>query len=177
MPIESLVFIDETGCNLSMSRTYGRSPQGERAIGDRPAGHRTHISTIGAMSVNGIEAFRTVEGSVNGKVFLDFVRETLVPHLLKGDIVVMDNLRVHHMKPVREAIEAAGAEVRFLPPYSCDLNPIEECWSKVKNLLKTCAARTKKSLLDALDLAIKAVTENDAWGWFCHGGYGIAQVK
>ena len=125
-----------------------------------------------AIRLEGVSAAMVTEGAMNSLLFQGFVEEFLVPTLRPGDIVVMDNLSSHKTNSVAEAIEAVGAVAWYLPPYSPDLNPIELMWSKVKSLLRSFAARTKKTLLTAIGKALNAVTPKDAQGWFAHDGYG-----
>jgi transposase len=173
LPVEKLVFIDESGCNIAMAREYARSPIGERAQDDQPARWGDNVSLVGAIGVCGLRTLMTLNGAVDGEAFLAFVEHFLVPCLKPGDIVVMDNLSVHKTTGVREAIESAGAELRYLPPYSPDFNPIEECWSKLKSILRTLAARTRDALDAAIATAMSAVTSQDAVGWFEHSGYRL----
>ena len=171
----NLVFIDETGIHLGVTRLYGRAPKGERLYDTESPGNRgQNISLIGGMSIDGLIATLSVVGSVNTSVFLFYVQEILIPQLWVGAIVVMDNLPVHHAHIVREAIEEKGAKLVFLPPYSPDLSPIELCWSKLKQLLRSAKARTR----DALDQALTEIINNwlssdDALGWFAHCGLFI----
>jgi len=127
---------------------------------------------ISAIRLEGVATAMVTEGATNTLVFTGFIESFLVPILRPGDIVVMDNLSSHKAICVAEAIEAVGAEVWYLPPYSPDLNPIELMWSKVKNLLRGMAARTKRTLITAIGKALNAVTPEDAAGWFAHDGYG-----
>ena len=166
-------FIDETGVNLAMTRLYGRAPRGERAVGSVPFNHGQNVSIIGAMGTSGLEAVMTIEGAVNGEVFRVYVEKVLIPTLRRGDIVVMDNLKAHKVSGIREAIEAVGAKLIYLPPYSSDLNPIEKCWSKIKAALRAKGARTKKALERAIKEAMLTVTESDALAWFANCGYGV----
>lgn len=115
----------------------------------------------------------TISGAVDGLVFLSYVKQVLVPTLIKGDIVVMDNLSAHQSKAVREAIEACGARLVFLPPYSPDLNPIEKCWSKIKTALRAGKARTREALEAALKAALLTIMAEDAAGWFESCGYPV----
>ena len=171
----NLVFIDETGIHLGRTRTYGRAPIGERLYDSEVPGDRgKNISLIGGMSIDGLIATMSVVGSVNTHVFLFYVKEILIPQLWAGAIVVMDNLPVHHALVVREAIEAVGAKVVFLPPYSPDLSPIELCWSKLKQLLRSAKARTRETLDLALTRIInECISADDAFGWFAHCGLFI----
>lgn len=153
-----------------MSRLFARAVNGERAVGSIPGSKGGNVSLIGALNLDGLLAAMTVPGSTNTDVFLTYLTEILIPQLWKGAIVVMDNLRVHHAERVRVAIESVGAKIKFLPPYSPDLSPIELCWSKLKQFLRSCEARTLESLDQAMALAVNYITEDDALGWFNHCG-------
>jgi len=166
-----LVFIDESGSHISMTRAYARAPVGIRAVGRTPRNRGRVLTMIGALARKGFRALMTIEGGTTGAVFLVFVNEHLVPSLKKGDVVVLDNLAAHHATGVREAIEAAGARVIYLPPYSPDLNPIEMGWSKVKSVLNRIGARTVLRLNRAVHTAVASVTPSDGAGWFAHAGY------
>ena len=128
---------------------------------------------LAAIGVDGLQAPMTVNGAVDGAVFLAYVRYVLSPTLSEGDIVVMDNLKAHKVAGVREAIEARGARLEYLPPYSPDMNPIEKCWSKVKTFLRKAKARTREALEAALREALLQVTASDARAWFAHCGYPV----
>lgn len=166
-----LVFVDEAGVHVAMARLYGRAAPGQRAIGAVPQNWGDNVSIISAMGQAGLRATMTIAGAVDGDVFLTYVREVLCQALRKGDVVVMDNLGAHKVEGVREAIEAAGASLFYLPPYSPDLNPIEKCWSKMKTALRAAAARTREALDEAISDAIRAVSAQDAQGWFRSCGY------
>ena len=171
----NLVFIDETGIHLGMTRLYGRAPIGQRLYdSEAPGDGGKNISLIGAMSIDGLIATFSIVGSVNTDVFLFYIQTILIPQLWVGAIVVMDNLPVHHAWVVREAIQAVGAKVVFLPPYSPDLSPIELCWSKLKRLLRSAKARTSEALDQALTKIInECISCDDALGWFAHCGLFI----
>jgi transposase len=179
----NLVFIDETGIHLGMTRLYGRAPIGERLYdSEPPANGGKNISLYafggaklyGGMSIEGLIATLSISGSVNTDVFLFYIQEILIPQLWVGAIIVMDNLSVHHASVVQEAIEAVGAKVVFLPPYSPDLSPIELCWSKLKQLLRSAKARTGEALDQALTKIInECISADDALGWFAHCGLFI----
>jgi transposase len=154
-----------------MTRLYGRAPKGERVTGSAPQNYGSNITMLGTLSVTGLSALMTVDGATDGEVFLAFVREVLTPTLRPGDIVVLDNLGAHRSAAARKAIEARGAQLVFLPPYSPDLNPIERCWSKIKTALRAAKARTREALEAAIKQAITTVTESDARAWFKHCGY------
>jgi transposase len=156
-----------------MTRERARAPAGMRVV-DKVTRNRGTVTTmIGALTVNGLGALMTVEGSTTGNVFIAFVQACLVPTLKKNDVVVMDNLAAHKVKKVRGLIEAAGARVLFIPPYSPDLNPIEECWSKVKANLRRIEARNIVDLRKAIATSADLVTAQDAAGWISHAGYQL----
>lgn len=154
-----------------MTREYARAACGERAPGRRPFGWGDNITLIGALTVAGLRTMMTVNGGTTGDVFLVFVRQLLVPALRPGDIVVMDNLSAHKVAGVREAIEAVGAFVLYLPPYSFDFNPIELAWSKVKAFLRSAEARSREALERAVAAAMNLITRDEAVAWFRHCGY------
>ncbi len=151
-----------------MTPLYGRAPRGQRVYDRRPVNRGRNQTVVGALTLDGVETSLTVKGWVNGVVFEAFVVQCLVPVLIPGDVVVMDNLAAHKTIGVREAIEGAGAELLFQPAYSPDFNPIEECWSKVKALLRRAKARTREALIEAIGDALNAVTPEDTRGWFIH---------
>jgi transposase len=170
------IFLDEMGSNLSLTRRYGRAAPGERVRDQVPGDRGGNISTIGAIGVDGIRTGLSVPGAIDGETMLFFVEELLVPTLTRGDIVLMDNASIHKLDDIEDAIEAAGAGLLFLPPYSPDLNPIEHAWSKVKARLRALKPRTPPALLDALVTAFAAITPQDLQGWFRHCGYQIAST-
>lgn len=167
------MFIDETGTALNMILPYGRALKGERAVGTRPVSKGQRISVIGAMSSKGLEACMTFEGTLNGEVFLSYLRDVLCPVLRKGHIVITDNAKAHKVAGVKEIIEGRGAELIYLPPYSPDLSPIELCWGKIKHFLKKAQSRTKEALNEAISEALNRITRNDSEGWFGHCGYVV----
>ena len=170
---ECLKFIDESGSNIAMTRLYGRAPRGQRVVGSTPQNYGQNITMLASLSATGVEAVMTVEGATDGDVFRSYVGKVLAPTLSKGDIVVLDNLGAHKVAGVREAIEARGATLIYLPPYSPDLNPIEQCWSKIKTALRAAKARTREALEAAIKQALATVTQSDARAWFKHCGYAL----
>lgn len=166
-----LVFIDEAGARTDMTRLYGRAPRGQRVIEHTPAGHWGTTTMLGALRWDRCEAPLVIEGAMDSVVFRGYVEQMLVPTLRLGEVVVMDNLSPHKTRGVQEAIEAVGATVRYLPPYSPDFNPIESMWSKVKQHLRTAAARTEGQLVKAVGDALHAVTPHDCRGFFAGCGY------
>ena len=154
-----------------MTRDYARAPRGQR-IGDHVPRNRGTVTTmLAAIALDGWRGMMTVEGGTSGAVFEAFVAHVLVPRLNPGDVVVWDNLGAHKTARARQLVEAAGASVVFLPPYSPDLNPIELCWSKLKNELKRLGARTREALDNAIATAMDAITTSDTAGWIRHCGY------
>jgi transposase len=166
-------FVDESGVNLALTRLFGRAPRGERVVDAVPKNYGENLTMLGALSASGVEALMTVNGATDGEVFLAFVREVLAPTLEPGDVVVWDNLGAHRSAAVRAVVEARGARLLFLPPYSPDMNPIERCWSKMKTFLRAAKARTREALETAIKQALATVTESDARAWFAHCGYEL----
>src|SRR5512133_1721299 len=166
-----LVFIDEAGSNVAMTREYARAPRGERAHGSVPRNRGEVTTMLGALDIRGVRAMMTVEGATDGEVFETFLERVLLRKLKPGDIVVLDNVGAHRTADVRRLIEAAGARVLYLPPYSPDLNPIELCWAKLKGILKEFGARTRDALDDAIRRAMDLINGADAAAWFAHCGY------
>ena len=165
------MFLDESGAQTSMTRPRGRAPKGQRVVAKVPGGHWKVVTVIGAVRTSGPFAAATLVGATDSDVFRTYVREVLAPQLRGGDVVVMDNLSPHKAPGVREAIEAAGATLRYLPPYSPDFNPIEPMWSKVKGVLRSLAARSVETLHEAVGTALATVTPADCVGFFRHCGY------
>jgi transposase len=171
MDASDCVFLDETGINIAMARHDARSPQGARVHTSKPVNNGKNITVLGALSLDGIIASMTVDGSTDEQVFLTYVQTILVPTWHAGQVVFMDNLSSHQVYGVKEAIESVGARLEYLPPYSPDLSPIEKCWSKFKATLRAKAARTRDVLDQAMTEALAMITPQDARGWFAHCGY------
>ena len=165
------VFVDEFGATTQMARAYGRAPRGERVGAQVPHGHWKVVSTVAAMTAEGMVAAASFDGATDTDLFVAFVRDELVPALRPGRVVVMDNLNPHKAPAVRRLVEAAGARVMLLPPYSPDLNPIENAFAKAKAILRSLARRTVPALYDAIGDALRAITPADAAGFFRHCGY------
>ena len=168
-----LVFIDETWAKTNMIRLRGRAPRGQRLIDKTPHGHWQTTTLIAALGIEGMQCSTVVDGAVNGDVFEAFVEQVLVPQLKPGDIVVMDNLSSHKRARIRELIEEQQAELRYLPPYSPDLNPIEMVFSKIKQLLRTLGARTRDVLWSSMQTVLEEVTTSDAVNCFRNAGYTL----
>jgi transposase len=171
VPAARLVFVDESGATTQMTRRCGRSPVGERLVWRVPQGHYRTTTMIAAVRLRGPQAPWLFDGPMNGELFLAWVKQGLVPGLQRDDMVILDNLATHQVAGVREAIEAAGARLEYLPPYSPDFNPIENMWSKVKAGLKSRAPRTARQLCKAVGAAFATVTPEDCQGFFLHAGY------
>lgn len=170
-----LVFLDETGATTAMARRYGRAPRGERVDAAVPQGHWKTVTLTAAVRLDGVAGCLAFDGATDAATFEAYVARCLVPTLRPGDIVVMDNLGAHKGAEVERLIGAVGAEVRYLPAYSPDLNPIEGMFSKLKEFLRSAAARTVDALIDAMGAALRSVTPDDIRGWFGHCGYRYAQ--
>lgn len=171
MKLKQLVFLDEFGATTNMARTHARGPRGQRVVCKTPHGHWKILSTIAALTIDGMLGCGTFDGATDTETFVAFVREGLVPHLKPGQLVVLDNLPAHKSSKVDALIESAGARVLRLPPYSPDFNPIEMAISKIKSVLRKLARRTVDALLSAIAEAIDAVTAADAAGFIRHCGY------
>jgi transposase len=166
-----LVFIDETAVSTNLTRLWGRAPSGMRVIGNVPLGTWQTITFVAALRHNKMTAPMVVEGAMNGEMFVAYIEQCLVPTLRRNDIVVMDNCRVHLRPCIREAIENAGAALRYLPKYSPDLNPIEMAYSKFKIFLRKVAARTVPGLQRAIRLFIPQLSAQECANYFRHSGY------
>lgn len=171
------IFLDETAVNTAMTPTHGRAPVGERVVDSAPRNYGEQTSVIGALSLGrGLLALMTLTGAVDTLAFDAYLARVLGPRLRKGDVIVLDNLNVHKASQVERLAEERGARVLWLPPYSPDFSPIEQCWSKIKTCLRAAKARTREELEQALAQAVKLVTRADIRGWFKHCGYKVASV-
>jgi transposase len=168
-----LVFVDEMGTNTSLSAVYGWAKKGQRAHCSVPRNRGKNTTVLSSMSVDGMGSSLAVEGATNSDVFETYVERVLAPTLRKGQVVVMDNLSAHKGERIRELIEKRGCELLYLPPYSPDFNPIEEAFSKIKGLLRKAEARSRQTLLEAIGVAISALSAKDARGFFEHCGYRV----
>lgn len=168
-----LVFIDETATATNMTRRYGRSPKGERCVCAVPFGHRKTNTFIAALRHDGLRAPWLLDGPVNGDAFTVYVRDVLCPALNPGDMVIADNLSSHKAAGAREALEARGAKLIFLPPYSPDLNPIEKFYSRLKSLLRKAGKRTLEGLLSGIAEVLRTVTPEECGNYFKACGYAV----
>jgi len=172
-----LVFVDESGASTAMDRTYGRAPSGVRVDGPVPHGHWKVTTLTAAVRLDGVPASACLafDGATDSACFETYVGQCLAPTLRPGDIVIMDNLACHKTAEVARLIAAAGSQVRYLPAYSPDLNPIEQLFSKLKGLLRSAGARTVDAVIEAMGAALRAVRPEDILGWFGHSGYPVAR--
>jgi transposase len=168
---ERLVFVDEMGANTSLAPLYAWSRRGERALASVPRNWGANVTLLASMSLRGMGPCLAVEGSTTREVFEAYLERVLTPSLGPGRVVVMDNLSSHRGSRIRELIEERGCELIYLPPYSPDLNPIEEAFAKLKALLRRAGARTCEALIEAIGRALDALTASDARGFFEHRGY------
>jgi transposase len=168
---QRLVFIDETWATTNMTRRYGRAMRGQRLVAAVPHGHWKTSTFIAGLRTDGLSAPMVVDGAVNGDIFLAYVEQVLAPTLTVGDIVIMDNLSSHKVTGVREMIEARSATLLYLPPYSPDLNPIEQAFAKLKALLRKLAARTVAKLWDALGELLLRFTPQECLNYLANAGY------
>ena len=169
--VEHLVFLDESGVNTDLTRLYGRALSSQRAVDHAPLNTPRTTTVLSSIRLDGEKAFTTYQGGTTGERFVQYLEETLLPTLRPGDIVVMDNMRSHHVKAVREILEAKGMKVLYLPPYSPDLNPIEKMWPKMKAILRKWKIRCLEQLPDAIERALACVSQLDCLHWFLASNY------
>jgi transposase len=168
---EELIFLDEFGITLTMTRTYARAPRGQRAVVTEPFKQGSNFSVISAVGVDGLCAPFLIEGAINSEIFTRYVEQLLVPCLRPGQQVWLDNVKFHSAPKAVAAIAATGARVCPLPTYSPDFTPLEAGISKIKEHLRAAKARTPRTLTTALAHALDTVTTGDIRGWFTHCGY------
>lgn len=168
-----LVFIDETGTNTAMVRSRGRGLCGQRVIGRVPYGHWKTLTFVAGLRAGAITAPFVIDRPMNGRIFQIYLRQCLVPALKAGDIVVMDNLPAHKLSAVRQIIEAAGATLLYLPPYSPDLNPIEQAFAKLKALLRKAKRRSIDALWKEIGTLLDAFTDQECRNYLRNSGYAI----
>ena len=167
----ALVFVDESGANTKMTRLRGRALGGQRLLARIPHGHYQTTTLVAGLRLEGPCAPWLFGGAMNGEMFLAWVQQGLAPTRRLGDVVILDNLATHKIRGVREALEAVGARLLYLPPYSPDFNPIEPMWSKIKQTLRSHAPRTEEALLQAAKTAFSAISNADCQGFFLSAKY------
>jgi transposase len=168
---QQLVFLDETGAHTKLTRLYGRAVRGQRVIAKVPHGHWKTTTFVGALRAGGFVAPTVIDGPMNGAAFRSYVEQQLAPALRRGDVVIMDNLAAHKVAGVREAFEAVGARLVYLPPYSPDFNPIELAFAKLKSLLRAAAQRTVEALEETIGELLGQFTSRECLAYFRHCGY------
>jgi len=173
LDVERFKFLDESSVNLSLTRLYGRAAPDQRVVDSAPQPSGPQTTTLAVIGLTGIMAPLVLSGAVNGAVFYGYIQQCVVPTLQPGDVLFMDNLSAHKVTGIETLIEAHGAHLIYLPPYSPDFNPIELAWSKVKTILRRLKARTFPDLIAALKEALLAITLHDIQDWFAHCGYAI----
>jgi transposase len=166
-----LVFVDETGSHLAMTPLYAYAPKGQRAIDKVPRNYGASMTLIASLSLSGMGEALILDGAADGAAFEVYIEQLLAPSLRPGQIVILDNLSIHLGPRVKQAIEARGCRLLFLPAYSPDLSPIEEAFSKLKTVLRRVGPRTREALQEAIASALDLLTATDARGWFTHCGY------
>jgi transposase len=171
---ERLIFIEEAAVNTAMTRHFGHAAPGERAVESVPRNYGEQTSMISALGLRGLVATMTLEGAVDILAFDAYINEVLAAELNEGDVMILDNLNVHKASQIEQVAAARGARVIWLALYSPDMSPIEQCWSKIKQLLRAAKARTREELEKALVRAMKSVTSSDIRGWFNYCGYLVA---
>lgn len=164
--INNLVFLDESGININMTRHYGRSKASERAVDSAPLNTPCNTTILSSIRLDGRTAHTVYQGGTTAGRFAEYLENILIPTLSKDDIIVMDNMRSHHAKAVKEVLDASGIRYLYLPPYSPDLNPIEKMWSKIKAYLRKEKVRMVSRLPDAVERAFSTITASDCIGWF-----------
>ena len=174
---EQLLFFDESGINLSMTRAYGRALRHQRVEGYVPKNWGESVTIVAGIGMRGLVAPMLLDGSMTGDAFEAYIEQLVIGHLHPGDILVWDNLGAHKRASIREHVEAVGARVLFLPPYSPDLNPIEMAWAKIKANLRSRNARSAEALEQAAASALASVTSDDIRSWMMHCGYDVPARK
>ena len=175
LPTRDLVIVDETGSRINMTPLYGYAPRGKRAIGTVPRNYGANLTLIASLSVQGMGEAMLLDDSADAAAFEAYVEQILAPSLRPGQIVILDNLSIHLGPRVKEAIEARGCQLLFLPAYSPDFSPIEGAFSKLKAILRRVGARTRETLQEAIIQALPSITPADALGWFRHCGYSTLE--
>jgi transposase len=166
------VFVDESGFHTSMTRLRARAPKGKRAYGKVPRNRGKNTTLIASITLEGgMGESMSIEGATDSEAFEAYVEHFLTPSLCEGQVVVLDRLGAHRTDRVKELIEGRGADLVFLPSYSPEMNPIEEAFSKIKQLVRKAGARVREELVETIGRALAAVTIEDAAGWFAHAGY------
>jgi transposase len=171
MPARQVVVIDESSTHLDMLRRYGRAPRGQRVYVKQRRNYGQNVTLLAGLRLGGMTEAMVIEGAVTTPVFEAFIEHTLLPALQPGDIVVLDNLAAHKSNRVEQLLRRKGCQLLFLPTYSPDLSPIEQAFSKIKACLRTLAAQTVETLIEAIALALDSISAFDAIGFFAQAGF------
>jgi transposase len=171
LPSQDLVFLDETASHIAMTPWYAYAPRGERAVGKVPRNYGAIMTLIASLSLSGMGPAFVLDGAADSAAFEVYMEQILAPSLRPGPIVILDHLSIHLGPRIKQAIEARGCRLLFLPAYSPDLSPIEEAFSKRKTVLRRTEARSREALQEAIATALDLITATDALGWFTHCGY------
>jgi transposase len=173
VPAEKLVFGDQMGCNRAMTPKFARAERGKRAVDSVPGNRGKNLSVMGFMGIAGLLSVGIIEGAFNADLVYDYFKNHVLEDLEPGQVVILDNARIHHKREsdLRELLATKGCRLLFLPPYSPQWNPIENAWGKMKQIIASLKARTKDVLIQAIRRAAACVTTNDAQGWFEHCGH------
>jgi transposase len=166
-----VIVIDEAGANQAMTKTHARAKRGKRVHASTPSTRGPNITMMAALKLTGISASMAIEGSMDGIVFQEFINKILLPTINPGDVIILDNLNVHKLDYIKEAIAKTGAKIIYLPPYSPDLSPIEKCWFVIKNYLRKMGARTTSGVIDAFGDALSLITPQKAVEFFSFCGF------
>jgi transposase len=173
VPLKDIIVLDESYATTQFTRLRGRSRRGVRLLARVPHGHWKLLTILAAIGIEGVVTAATVDAPTDADVFATFITDALVPALRPGQVVVMDNLAAHKISRIRQTIEAAQCRLVYLPPYSPDFSPIEPMWSKLKQMLRSIAARTVGELTQAIDAAFRTISSSDCLGYFTHCGYTL----
>jgi len=175
--VKHLKWLDETGIQLNLTRDYGRALPGVRVIEGVPSSYGSNYTVLATLGLSGIQAPWLLEGALDGQAFSVYMREVLGPCLEEGDIVILDNLATHKVSGIAESVQARGARLEYLPPYSPDMNPIERCWSKLKTYLRQAKARTYEELIKGLKEGLETIRETDLQAWITFCGYPVHSLE
>jgi transposase len=175
--VKHLKWLDEMGIQLNLTRDYGRALPGVRVIEGVPSNYGSNYTVLATLSLSGVQAPWLLEGALDGQAFGVYISEVLAPYLEEGDILILDNLSTHKVRGIAEAVEARGARVEYLPPYSPDLNPIERCWSKLKTYLRQAKARSYEELVKGLKEGLETIRESDLQAWITFCGYPVHTLE
>lgn len=168
---DHLVFLDESGVNTNMTRHYARSKKNQRAVDSTPVNTPCNTTILSSIRLDGSTAYTVYQGGTTTERFIEYLKTKLIPSLSRTDVIIMDNMRSHHSKAVKQVLDEAGIAYCYLPPYSPDLNPIEKMWSKIKAFLRKEKIRIAAKLPETIEKAFSTIQQSDCLGWFCSCNY------